>query len=68
MIMSRIISLLGHRSVGTAFDTTSNDALILRTDNGPQITKAIREVLKEDYNYDSSVSPLSLPDAGLIDV
>lgn len=28
-------------------------------DNGPQITKAIRSVLKDDYNYDSTVCNFS---------
>jgi hypothetical protein len=28
-------------------------------DNGPEITKAIKGVLKDDYNYDSTVSPLN---------
>jgi hypothetical protein len=28
------------------------------TDNGPKITKAIKGVLKDDYNYDSTVRPL----------
>ena len=27
-------------------------------DNQPQITAAIRQVLKDDYNYDSTVSSL----------
>lgn len=31
------------------------------TDNGPEITKAIKGVLKDDYNYDSTVRPLFLP-------
>ena len=30
------------------------------TDNGPQITQAIRSALKEDYNYDSTVQWLLL--------
>jgi hypothetical protein len=33
------------------------------TDNGPQITKAIKTVLKDDYNYDSTVSHLSIQPA-----
>jgi hypothetical protein len=30
-------------------------------DNQPQVTEAIKKVLKEDYNYDSTVSPLLVP-------
>lgn len=32
----------------------------LSVDNGPEITKAIKSVLKDDYNYDSTVSRLIL--------
>ena len=31
----------------------------LSVDNGPEITKVIKSVLKDDYNYDSTVSPLT---------
>lgn len=34
--------------------------LFLLVDNGPEITEAIKSVLKDDYNYDSTVRPQSV--------
>ena len=31
--------------------------VFLSVDNVPEITKAIKSVLKDDYNYNSTVSP-----------
>ena len=38
----------------------SDSDIFCAIDNGPEITKAIKGVLKDDYNYDSTVRPLFL--------
>lgn len=56
MIMSRIISSQVRRSVSVvALSVRGHCSCFTQTDNGPEITKCIREVLKDDYNYDSTV-------------
>ena len=54
--MSRTTSSSAHHSVRHRIGFSKRKLTAL-TVNGPEITKHVREVLKDDYNFDSTVSP-----------